>query len=271
MKSEQVKQEFEKLLNIMEKLRGPKGCSWDKKQDYYSLQPYILEEAYEVVEVLQNKDLESLPTELGDLLLQVIFQAQIGKEKGDFDIQDVLSSINAKLVRRHPHVFSDIKVENVAEIKYNWEKIKESEKDYNETKTNSIMEGLNQSNPSLLQSYEVQKRAAEKGFDWDNITGVLAKIEEEVEEVRQAIEEQKKDKIKGEIGDLLFSVVNLARFMDINPELAALKTLNKFKERFKYMEKEFTENDMDFTDKSLPQLESYWQKAKKEEKKGRCK
>ncbi|MFW6257131.1 MAG: nucleoside triphosphate pyrophosphohydrolase, partial [Bacillota bacterium] len=201
---------------------------------------------------------------LGDLLLQVIFQAPIGREKGDFDLVDVLSGISEKLIRRHPHVFADTEVENVDEIISNWEKIKDSEKENNCEEKNLLLGDISQANPALIQSFEVQEKAAEVGFDWDNIYGVLDKIEEEIDEVREAIKEKKENHLKEEIGDLLFSIVNLARFEGINPEQALLFSLNKFKNRFKYMENSLTKEGSCFEEQSLELLEEYWERAKKE-------
>ena len=268
---DEIQSEFHKLIEIMKKLRGPQGCPWDKEQNYYSLQPYILEEAYEVVEALQNKDISALKSELGDLLLQVVFEAQIGAEEGDFDLGEVLSGINEKLIRRHPHVFSNLEVDSVSEVMNNWDEIKEQEKKTTSknTEEDSVLEDFSRSNPALMQSYELQKKAAQVGFDWEDISGVIKKVEEEVAEVKEAVEKCRDQELEKEIGDLLFSVVNLARFKKINPELALLSTINKFQKRFKYIEKSLFEKGVTWQSQDLKELEEYWQKAKNKEVKER--
>lgn len=255
-----LKKEMDRLLKIMETLRGPEGCPWDKKQDYFSLQPYILEEAYEVVETLVKKDIESLKLELGDLLLQVVFQAQIGRERGDFNLIDVVRAISDKLIRRHPHVFADVDVKDVEEVMKNWEDIKKREDD---TKmVESILDSVNKGQPALMQSFDLQKKAAEVGFDWENVADVIDKLEEELDEIRQAIAQNKQEEIEREIGDLLFSVVNLARFYNLNPEIALMKTITKFKDRFSFIEKKLAEENNHFAEMTLDILDEYWEEAK---------
>jgi len=260
MKSEEFKSEFEKLLYIMEKLRGPDGCPWDKKQDLYSLKPYIIEEAYEVVEALEKDDMGLLKEELGDLLLQVIFQSQIGKEKELFDINDVIKGIVAKLIRRHPHVFGEEKIETASEVKKTWEEIKKKERI--NKKESSILDGVSKVQPSLNQAFEIQQKAAEVGFDWKEIDDVILKIEEEIEELKEVVHNKEKDRIEDELGDLLFAVVNLSRFKNINPEIALLRTINKFKKRFDYIEDMVEKNNEDIKQLSLEELDNYWNEAK---------
>ncbi len=252
--------EVRKLVEVMEILRGPDGCPWDRKQDYYSLKENIIEEAYEVVEALEEKDIEALKEELGDLLLQVIFQAQIAHEIGDFDLGDISRILREKLIRRHPHVFADTNVENVEEVLIKWEEIKKTEKESN---NNSLMEDLNQGQTALNQSFEIQEIASEVGFDWDDINLVIEKIEEELEETKEAVDENDKNKLEEEIGDLLFSVVNLARFKNINPEISLFKTILKFKSRFKYIEEQINLNKGNINDYTLDELDKLWNKAKK--------
>jgi len=260
MEKVNFKSEFEKLIYVMEKLRGPDGCPWDKKQDLYSLKPYIIEEAYEVVEALEKKDMDLLKEELGDLLLQVIFQAQIGKEKKLFDIDDIIKGIVAKLIRRHPHVFGEKQVKSVQEVKKTWEEIKQKERINN--KEGSILSDISKIQPSLNQAYEVQQKAAEVGFDWNEIEEVIAKIEEETEELKEVIDDEDTDKIEDEMGDLLFAVVNLSRFKSINPEIALLRTINKFKKRFQYIETSLNNNNKDINNMSLKELDKFWEEAK---------
>ncbi|HLV08752.1 MAG TPA: nucleoside triphosphate pyrophosphohydrolase [Halanaerobiales bacterium] len=253
------KEEFERLLKIMETLRGPDGCPWDKEQDYLSLQPYIIEEAYEVVEALQKRDFEHLREELGDLLLQVVFEAQIAREREDFDIADVLEGINQKLIRRHPHVFQDKSADNSTEVRQLWDKIKEEEK---EEKINSLMDKLSFSQTALNQACEVQEIAAKVGFDWKKTEGVIKKVEEELTEIKMAINEENSEKIEEEIGDLLFAVVNLSRFCRTNSEIALTRSILKFRERFKYIEKRVREKGQDIKEMSLEGLDSLWEESK---------
>lgn len=259
MDKERLKKEMIRLVEIMETLRGPEGCPWDKKQDYYSLQPYILEEAYEVVEALQKKDLKALREELGDLLLQVVFESQIGSEKGDFTLIDVLETINNKLIRRHPHVFTTKEKKTISEQKEIWENIKNKEKDNSFT---SILDGLSRNKPALNQAYEIQDKAAEVGFDWNKVEDVLGKIEEELNEVKEAMERNNTEEISEELGDLLFAVVNLTRFYNIDPEISLLKTVLKFKERFKHIETRVMEKGYKLENLTLSELDYYWEESK---------
>lgn len=260
MTTKDFKTKFDKLLYIMEKLRGPDGCPWDKKQDFYSLRPYIIEEAYEVVEALEKKDIEALKEELGDLLLQVIFQSQIGKEKNIFDINDVIEGIITKLIRRHPHVFGDQKLDNAQEVKKTWEEIKKKERTNN--KEGSILKGVSKVQPALNQAYEVQEKAAEVGFDWTEVEDVISKIEEELEELKEVVYQKDQKRIEDELGDLIFAVVNLSRFKDIDPEIALLQTINKFKNRFSYIETSLKEKNQDINQMSLEELDNFWNEAK---------
>jgi tetrapyrrole methylase family protein/MazG family protein len=263
MEMDILKKETERLVNIMKKLRGPNGCPWDKKQDYYSLQPYILEEAYEVVEALQNDNLDEIKEELGDLLLQVVFQAQIGEEKEDFDLADIMFLISEKMIRRHPHVFADKKINKVSEVMSTWKEIKEEEKQGQVQENKSLMDIVSQSQPALNQSYEIQAEAAKVGFDWDKVEDVIMKIEEELEELKTVVRDNNESEIKAEAGDLLFAVVNLTRFYKINPELALISSIVKFKERFKYIEKQVDDSKKSFKEFSLEELDNFWEESKK--------
>ncbi|MGM0410496.1 MAG: nucleoside triphosphate pyrophosphohydrolase [Bacillota bacterium] len=255
-----LSEEFINLVKIMEKLRGPEGCPWDKKQDYFSLKEYILEEAYEVVGALEEKNLSNFKEELGDLLLQVVFESQIAREKNDFDLKDVIEGINAKLINRHPHVFDNLKLNNAKEVKKTWDKIKNEEKNNKEKR--SEIENYDQSQSALNQAYEIQAKARKLGFDWDDTKDVIAKVEEELLEVKEAIKKNNIEEIKDEIGDMLFSIVNLARFFEVNPELALFSTILKFKNRFKFMEREVERNNEKFSELNLETLDKYWEKSK---------
>ena len=266
MEMKTLKTEMERLVEIMKELRGPDGCPWDKKQDYYSLQPYILEEAYEVVETLQQDDINSLKEELGDLLLQVVFQAQIGNECGDFDLAEIITLIGDKLIRRHPHVFADKEIDQVSEVMSTWEDIKKKEKQnqkQSQQEPDSLLNDISKSQPALNQGYEIQAKAAQVGFDWDRVEDVIFKIEEELEELKEAVNNNDHNNIKEETGDLLFAVVNLTRYYEIDPELALLSSLTKFKERFKYIEKQVRKSDRNFKDFSLKELDFFWEEYKR--------
>ena len=277
-KRKSILEELDKLIEVMSVLRGPNGCPWDKKQDYHSIKENIIEEAYEVVEALERNDIEAFKEELGDLLLQVVFESQMAYEKGDFDLADVAEVLREKLIRRHPHVFSDVEVKGSEEVLRNWEQIKEEEKD-GKNQINSLLDKFNQGQSALNQAYDIQRIAAEVGFDWDNLEPVLNKIEEEFGECKEIIganpdntllkdgnlEAAEQRKLEVEIGDLLFAVVNLARFQNINPELALLKTILKFKNRFKFIEKSIDNQNAEFEDYNLEELDEFWNQAKSQE------
>jgi len=277
-KRESILEELDKLIKVMSVLRGPDGCPWDKKQDYYSIKENIIEEAYEVVEALERNDINAFKEELGDLLLQVVFESQIAYEKGDFDLADVTKVLREKLIRRHPHVFDEVEVDGSEEVLRNWERIKQEEKE-GENQINSLLDKFNQGQSALNQAYDIQKIAAEVGFDWDNLEPVLDKVEEELGECKEIIgvnpdntlftdgnlDVEDQEELEAEIGDLLFAVVNLARFKNINPELALLKTILKFKNRFKFIEQRIIDEKAEFEDYTLKQLDQIWNQAKRGE------
>lgn len=277
-KRKSILEELDKLIEVMAILRGPDGCPWDKKQDYYSIKENIIEEAYEVVEALERNDIEAFKEELGDLLLQVVFESQMAYEKGDFDLADVAKVLRKKLIRRHPHVFAEVNVDGSEEVLRNWERIKEQEKE-NNNQFNSLLDKFNQGQSALNQAYDIQKIAAGVGFDWNELTPVLDKIEEELGECKEIIganpdnilfthqdlNQEQQQKLESEIGDLLFAVVNLARFKEINPELALLKTILKFKNRFKFIEEKLISEKAEFEDYNLEELDKFWQQAKNQD------
>jgi MazG family protein len=277
-KRKSILEELDKLIEVMAVLRGPDGCPWDKKQDYYSIKENIIEEAYEVVEALEKNDIEAFKEELGDLLLQVVFESQMAYEKGDFDLADVAKVLREKLIRRHPHVFAEVDVDGSEEVLRNWERIKQEEKE-EKNQLNSLLDKFNQGQSALNQAYDIQKIAAKVGFDWDDLEPVLAKIEEELGEckeiiganpdntlfTKESLGAEAQEELESEIGDLLFAVVNLARFKNINPELALLKTILKFKNRFKFIEQRIVNEKTVFEDYNLEELDQIWNEAKKEE------
>jgi len=248
------------LINIMETLRSNEGCPWDAKQTHLSLREYVIEEAYEVVDAIDNDDIDGLSEELGDLLLQVVFHSQIAKEEGYFNILDVISGICQKLIYRHPHVFKDIKADDADQAVESWNSMKDKEK--NVTSYTERLKSIPNSFPSLLKSYKVQKRAADVGFDWDNITGAIDKLEEEYREVMHELKANDKEKLEEELGDLFFAIVNVCRFLDINPENAINKTINKFVDRFEFIEKESIKQGKDLKNMTLKEMDELWEIAK---------
>ena len=262
---------FEKLVEIMTTLRGPNGCPWDKQQDFNSLKPMLVEEVYEVLEAVENNDFDGMSEELGDLLLHVVFHAQLGKETGKFDIDTVIGKISDKLVRRHPHVFGDESASTPEEVIKNWEAIKaqeKAEKLKNRTpEQRSLLEGIPSKLPAIHEAHQISARAARVGFDWPDVDGIFEKLQEEVQELKEVIssgrDEDKRDRLEDEIGDLLFVIVNIARYLKIDSESALKRANRKFKTRFQYMEKQLAEQGKSLEQSSLDEMEALWQKAKK--------
>lgn len=259
MPKNETSKRFEKLIEIVRTLRGPDGCMWDKKQTHESLIPYFLEEMYEVIDSIQEKDAEKLKEELGDLLLHIVFQSQLGEEEGKFTLADSINHINEKLVRRHPHVFGNVEVEDIGEIRKNWENIKLNEG------RKSLMDGVPKTLPALLQARRVQEKASEVGFDWEYLENVWSKISEELDELKEAIESGKSDSIKNEVGDILFTMVNLSRFLNIDPEEALKEAVKKFIKRFNYIENELEKEGKNFNDASVSKMNDLWNEIKNEE------
>ncbi len=250
--------DFQKLLEIMVKLRSDKGCPWDRKQTRESLKPYIIEEAYELIEAIEENDPEKIKEELGDLLFQIVFQCQIAKENKEFEISDVIEKIIKKMVERHPHVFGDTKCKTPEEVIEQWEVIKKHEGKLR----NSVLEGVPQSMPSLLRAHRLQKRAAQVGFDWEKVEDVLKKVDEEINELKEAIKSGKREEIEDELGDIFFMLVNLSRFIGVNPEDAHRKTISKFIQRFRYIEMKAEEQGRKISDMTLEEMDRLWDEAK---------
>ncbi|HPF16380.1 MAG TPA: nucleoside triphosphate pyrophosphohydrolase [Thermotogota bacterium] len=260
---DEKKEQFGRLLNIMEQLRGETGCEWDKKQTHESLKPYAIEEAYEVSDAVDSGDVEELKGELGDLLLQTVFHAQIGSEEGLFDMYDVLKTVNEKMIRRHPHVFED--AEKFSYSYKQWEDIKAAEKG---KQALSRIGKINKALPALSMARRVQENAAECGFDWEQTEDALLKIDEELVELKDEIRHEKgiaanQARIEEEFGDLLFAAVNVARFLKIDPENALRKATDKFIKRFRQMEDLIKADEKVFEDQKLQTLDEYWERAKK--------
>jgi MazG family protein len=298
---------FERAVAIMERLRAPGGCPWDREQTFDSIKPYTLEETYEVLEAIDNRDWDELPGELGDLLLQVLFYSEMAKEQGTFSIDDVLDRLTGKLVNRHPHVFGDTKADTSTEVKRNWEalKVEERKKRFSGTTdavagsavagtaikpAPSILVGISSSMPSLLEAHKLSSRAAQVGFDWPDVEGLFAKLDEETGELRQhlqefpapgprpegrgvassgrpAISEDLRERLEGEVGDLFFVLVNIARYLSLDPESALRKTNRKFRRRFQWMEQRLHERGATPENVPMDELESLWQQAKQQAKK----
>jgi len=284
----------------MERLRAPGGCPWDREQTFDTIKPYTLEETYEVLEAIDNRDWYELAGELGDLLLQVLFYAEMAKEQSSFSIDDVLDRLSTKLINRHPHVFGDVKADTSAEVKRNWEalKVEERKKQQGESKTDdsqktsqmhSVLAGISSAMPSLLEAYKVSSRAAQVGFDWPNVEGLFEKLHEETEELREhlqefpkpgprpqgrgmagsgrtVISEKLQGKLEEEVGDLFFVLVNIARYLSVDPESALRKTNRKFKRRFQWMEDRLHESGRSADQAPMEELESLWQQAKRHER-----
>jgi MazG family protein len=282
---------FERAVQIMERLRAPGGCPWDREQTFDTIKPYTLEETYEVLEAIENRDWKELPSELGDLLLQVLFYAEMAREDDKFSIDDVLESLSNKLVSRHPHVFGDVKADTPGEVLRNWEALKAEEKKKSapeKTEKESVLSGISNSMPALMQAYKISSRAANVGFDWPNIGELFAKLEEEVGELQHEIakypapgpaphsrgvagasgvklDQSLRERMEDEVGDLFFVLVNIARYLSLDPESALRKTNRKFTRRFQHMEAHAHANGGKVHDLSLLQMEELWQQAKTHE------
>ncbi|HEX5431686.1 MAG TPA: nucleoside triphosphate pyrophosphohydrolase [Bryobacteraceae bacterium] len=250
---------FERLAGIMARLRSPEGCPWDREQNFDTIKPYLLEETYEVLDAIDARDFDGLAEELGDLLLQAVFFAQMASEAGHFDISDSLAAINSKLVRRHPHVFAGGDAKTPEDVKRRWEEIKAAEK----PRPKGLLNGVPRSVPALVEAQQIASRAARAGFDWDNIEQVFDKLDEERAELEAARSDPRAGEVEDEIGDLLFVIVNIARFLKVDPEQALRKTNAKFRRRFGHVESGLEAAGKSLSEASMEEMESLWQEAKR--------
>jgi tetrapyrrole methylase family protein/MazG family protein len=257
------KELFDQLVQVFAALRSENGCPWDREQTHESIKPDLIEETYEVIEAIDAGDATKLREEIGDLLANVMLHAQIARDEGEFDISDVIKTLTEKLIRRHPHVFGDQEANNADQVVKNWEQIKRSESGYEDRK--SALDGVPDHLPNLQRAQKLQRKAARVGFDWNNVSDVLPKIDEEIAELKENIQDGNREEIELEIGDLLFSIVNLCRFLDVQAEEALRKASRKFVRRFKAMEEELERRGDSFKDYDLAGLDEIWDKAKEEE------
>lgn len=255
--------EFDKLIEVIEKLRNKKnGCPWDLKQTHESLIPNFIEELYESVEAIENKDYKHLSEELGDLMLHIVMQVQIAREDNRFNMEDVLTQINDKLIRRHPHIFGDGHATDADGVKMNWERIKLEEKKHSRT---SAIDGIPQNMPALIVAQRMQEKAASVGFDWPDLAPAVDKLEEEVREFQEAYENKDIEEMQNELGDIIFAIVNIARKSGFDTETALRRTISRFESRFKKVENHFISNGKKMLDASLEQLDEIWEIAKESE------
>lgn len=253
-------EEFDKLVQIFERLRAPGGCPWDAEQDHKSISQCIVEESYELFDAIINEDRDHMQEELGDVLLQVIFHSIIARDLGEFCLKDVINGLADKLISRHPHVFEDVQLNSAKEVIRNWEKLKKSEK--GKVGRESILDGIPKSLPSILAARKIQSVVSRVGFDWKDACGVMEKIREEVAELDEAVHSGDTDAMEDEIGDLLFSVVNLARKCRVDPEAALRRTNRKFRKRFGEIEKESKHQGISLEEMSLQEMDKIWEGAK---------
>jgi MazG family protein len=281
-------EKFERAVSVMARLRAPGGCPWDREQTFDSIKPYTLEETYEVFEAIENRDWRELPGELGDLLLQVLFYSEMAKEAGYFSINDVLDGLSRKLIDRHPHVFGDVKADTSSEVVRNWEALKkvEASKENSKESEESLLSGVSRAMPALLEATKVSRKAASVGFDWPEVSGIFEKLAEEVQELKDNIAElphpvqaaagnagsrtrpispQLQKQIENEVGDLFFVLVNLARFLGVDPESALRGSTSKFRRRFMNMEEQARVEGRVLSEMNIDEMEDLWQNSKSTE------
>jgi MazG family protein len=255
---------FDQLVSIMARLRAPGGCPWDREQTFDTIKPFLLEETYEVMDAIDAHNWPELADELGDLLLQVVFFSEMAAEAGHFNIDDPLDAINAKLIRRHPHVFSDETAHTEGDVRKRWSEIKAEEKKERGIAPAGLLDSIPRSLPALVEAQQIASRAAGAGFDWPNIHEVLGKLDEERKEFEAIMEEGPRERLEDELGDLLFVIVNLARFVKVDPEQALRRVNAKFRKRFSHVEKGLADRGKKLADSSIDEMEALWQEAKRQ-------
>ena len=260
---DRARDEFAALVETVARLRAPGGCPWDREQTHASLKRYVIEETYEVIDAIDSGDPSKIEDELGDLLLQVLLHAQISAETDGFNIADVCARIREKLQRRHPHVFADTEVSGVDEVLHNWEQIKRAEPGNEERK--SALDGVPRSLPALMRAAKLSKKAARTGFDWPEVGAIVEKLREETAELEEAVAKGDTNEVRAEIGDLLFTIVNIARFQGIDPEEALTEMLGRFSSRFTRIESDAAEKGRDISDMTLEEMDAVWNQAKCDE------
>ena len=261
--SRKAGEKFLRLVEIMSRLRAPGGCPWDREQTFDTIKPYTLEETYEVLDAVDARDWSSLADELGDYMLQAVFYAQIAEEAGHFSIEDSLDAINEKLVRRHPHVFAEGDAKTADQVKQRWDEIKKQEKKGTEAEAKLLLDHVPRALPALVEAAQISSRAAGSGFDWDNAEQVLDKLEEELHELAEARKSASHEEIEDELGDILFVLVNLARWLKVDPEQALRRSNAKFRRRFGYVETALRKKGTELTESHIEEMESLWQEAKR--------
>jgi MazG family protein len=259
----QAGQKFERLVGIMARLRGPGGCPWDREQTFDSIKPYTLEETYEVLDAIDERDWPHLAEELGDFMLQAVFYAQMASEEGHFTVEDSLDAINTKLVRRHPHIFGEGEAKTAADVKQRWDEIKKNEKAAKGEAAANLLDGVSRKQPALAEAQQIASKAAATGFDWANIDQVFEKMHEELEELRRARETGDAGHIEDEFGDILFVLVNVARFLKVDPEMALRRTNAKFRKRFNHVEDRLRAQGRELSESNIDEMEGLWQEAKR--------
>jgi MazG family protein len=258
-------EKFERLVSIMARLRGVDGCPWDKEQNFDTIKPYLLEETYEVMDAIDSRDWSELADELGDLMLQPVFFAQMASEEGYFRIEDSLDAINNKLIRRHPHIFGDSEAQTAEDVKKRWDEIKKEERQAKQDAPTLLLDSISRSMPALVEAQQISSRAARAGFDWENVEQVIEKLDEEMSELAHARTGASQEDVEHEIGDILFVIVNLARFLKVDPEQALRKTNTKFRKRFAHVERSLIEQGRQFNESDIAEMELLWQEAKRAE------
>lgn len=256
-------EKFQKLVNIIARLRGPGGCPWDREQTFDTIKPYLVEETYEVLDAIDKRSWEELRGELGDLLLQAVFFSQMASEESLFRIEDALDAINDKLIRRHPHVFAEQTAQTAGDVRRIWSEVKAEEKKKRGEHGQTLLESIPRNLPALVEARQVAARAAQVGFDWENVEQVVDKLHEELAELDRARQEASQEELEGEVGDLLFVLVNIARFMSVDPEQALRKTNAKFRRRFGFVERSLLERGTSLEAASMEEMEALWQESKK--------